>query len=358
MTFEAMTLYKYSQVLPVEFLNLTQFDISKSDSYVFKCRKPKSPEILDTIENILIEKNPDGKFLLVFSDNPDMVFSLTLQGLEHVGFLVTEDPRNFQPSIYHQPFVDNRREVMVTFTGMEIPPKYAPKQILDKNNLGINAHGEMHLLIPPQNTMESDLGTVVVSATNIAALPQHVFSSIPDNTRTLNFLEQWLSGNSDIDEEQIIGYRFKDKKFKIRKMVLVARVGSPETPAMKVPTPELMRIEGLCDGKWVPITFTFRVERDVWKFLAPVEITCTPDESEDFDFTAIRLHIVKWYPGEKENMDTGLMRFHVYGEEKLEGTVRVPFFTSPEVGYLYAMYNETLVYEPEYPADPFFYMKK
>lgn len=239
---------------------------------------------------------------------------------------------------YPKSFIDQFEDLFYIFDGRVIPHD-------DSNPHSLRFSHEsksVKNLIPEQTKLQTSVGQIVSSGYATKSLVQHVFSSPPDrNIKKINFIEQWLSPSKDINEEQMVGYIFNHTKIKPREMSIIARVGPPKTPAIDVPTPKKMVVEGYQDNEWIPITTEFEVPKESWQFLTPIAVTLSDSnvkETEEEVYQGIRLRILQWYAGADKNLKTGLMRLHFSGLEIAEDCAKMPLFqTLP--GYVYAQIN-------------------
>lgn len=275
---------------------------------------------------------------------------------EHVGFLAPDEHTLHVVGLYHLQHIGSRREVMIIYDGqpMHLEPNQIPESLkYYKENM---FHGrdvqrdEVVSLIPKQMKMSTSDGDILVSEMSILGGPvaNALQGALPPPAE-INFQEQWLTGNSDLKAAQTIGYVFKRIKFNLERMELIARVGPTNAPAIQVPRPKVIQVLGLVDGKWVEVTYPFELSEDSWAFLSPLSLELKPSEEENFNFSGIKLVISEWYPGANPQMETGLMRFTVYGKivyKPNQEMIEVPFITPPEAQLIYAQYNPRILEHP------------
>ena len=214
-----------------------------------------------------------------------------------------------------------------------------PKEYMD--DLPVEQLGRINPVPEDQRTMSSPTGTVVCSGFNVPGNPQNVFYPFPTDALSFDTKEQWFCSSRNLKEPQYIGYVFSDgRKFNLNAVHILARVGTVDNPAISVPTPKIVRIEGFSeDGEWEAITSDLEIAN--WQFMTP----------NSFDFgdkvtaehTGYRLVIVEWNPGADSDMFPGLFKLKFICTPT--NLVKVPKIPCPDSNYKYAKHNLSLLHK-------------
>lgn len=276
-----------------------------------------------------------------------------------IGYLTDISKLTFQPQLFNRTFVDKYRDVMIVYDGSKIEEDLLPDDL--KTMMSHTTGGGEVNPVPFVNHMDSEVGTVHVSSCNVGGLPQHAFCPMPSHISQIHFKEQWLSGSKDTKEEQYIGYIFKHDTYRLKAVSMMCRTGSHEQPALSAPVPRTLIIEGLLEsGEWEGITDKLSFKKTDWKLFTPVSLDFSAHEAENTTFyKGFRVRVLDWFPGNKHDMLTGLMRVEFKCYENQAWTT--PFYPVPHENIVYASFNSKLVGtapKTVYPPTPEFVQKE
>ena len=230
---------------------------------------------------------------------------------------------------------------MIVYDGSKIDEDLLPddlKDVMHKTSGGNEINP-----VPFVNHMESEVGVVHVSSCNVGGLPQHAFCPMPTHISQIHFKEQWLSGSKNIKEEQYIGYIFKHDSYRLKSVSLLCRLGSHDQPGLSAPNPRSLVVEGLTqNNEWEGITDVLSFKKTDWKLFTPVSLDFSAHEADNTTFyKGFRVRVLEWFPGNKNDMLTGLMRVEFKCYENADCTT--PFYPVPHENIVYASFNSKLV---------------
>lgn len=311
-----------------------------------------SPEKCDELQKEIKEKQIQNFYFFFDEDNKvtrsssselhDVyVASCDRDRWGHIGYLTDISKLTFQPQLFNRTFVDKYRDVMIVYDGSRIEESQIPDDL--KVTMGhVDGGGEVNP-VPFVNHMESEVGTIHVSSCNVGGLPQHAFCPMPTHISQIHFKEQWLSGSKDIKEEQYIGYIFKHDTYRLKSVSMMCRTGSHEHPAHSAPAPRTLVVEGLLEsGEWEGITDKLSFKKTDWKLFTPVSLDFSAHEADNTTFyKGFRVRVLDWFPGNKNDMLTGLMRVEFKCYENQAWTT--PFYPVPHENIVYAHFNSKLI---------------
>lgn len=332
------------------FSNLNSFQNSGPIAILGKF----STEICEQLQKEVKEKGIHN-FYFFFSDNDvasncssvpgqfqDVyMVSHNTERWKHVGYLTDTSKLTFQPQLFNKTFIDKYRDVMIVYDGSKIDEDILPD---DLKSTMMHQEGGIEINpVPFVNHMETDVGSIHVSSCNVGGLPQHAFCPLPSHISQIHFKEQWLSSSKDLKEEQYIGYIFKNELFRLKSVALMCRLGSHEQPALSAPTPKNLIVEGLTEsGEWEGITDILTFKKTDWNLFTPVSLDFSAHEKDNTThYKGFRVRVTTWFPGNKSDMLTGLMRVEFKCYENRNWTT--PFYPVPHENIIYANFNSTLV---------------
>lgn len=173
---------------------------------------------------------------------------------------------------------------------------------------------------------------------------KNVFNDALTQASIVNTLDQWLTGNTNLDAEHSITVTFKGSlTYRITEYWMIPASSTGTLIAAHRPTPNTWVLEGSNNGSSWSTIHSVSDYTD-WEIFTHRRFTTTVME----DFAQIRLRITKWNAGDNVTEDfesttslyTGLKRLWVFGRQP--NSFNLPEVPSPHPDYVWVVPKDEL----------------